>query len=444
MHEQSTEEKGLVKFLRLLSKNRAIFFILLLLAFANSYIFGLSRPQGWDDASQYSAYAENLINMGEYSLDGVNFSSFREPGYPLTLFLAYSLFGIETSLSFLTVKMSQILMLAVSGFLAFKILANLFDNGKLGIIAGVLTVSMPYYGYYAGDISTEIPFAFSLILSFYLILKIIKGKAAVFDFVSLGFILAYATLIRAQLLFFPFALLLLALILYKEIGRNKLKRLLVSFLIFLLVVGGWAGLVFHKTGHFTVTSGRQSPLIYYRAVRSELSYGDLFRYLKAWIKRSVTGGQTNELLDKQDFWLLHKEYARKISGEIGEKEIQSESINTIIRNFDKYLLGNFVEFIKLMFIEHTYSGSFNKYARAGFYVFLYSFFLYGMVRFILYRQKIFRPVFWLSLIFLSYNVLIITALDAIPRYNTPYLFFYLIVGVSGLLNGNHLTVNQKN
>ena len=92
-----------------------------------------------------------------------------------------------------------------------------------------------------------------------------------------------------------------------------------------------------------------------------------------------------------------------------------------------------------MFVEHTYSGSFNKYARAGFYVLLYPFFLYGMARFILYRQKILRPVFWLSLIFLSYNVLVITALDAVPRYNTPYLFFYLIIGVSGLLDSNRPT-----
>lgn len=434
--------------LRLLSKNWIIFFILFLLALANSYVFGLSRPQGWDDASQYSAYAKNLIRIGEYSMDGVNFSSFREPGYPFTLFLAYSLFGIETFLSFLAVKISQILMLAISGFLAFKILADLFHNRKLGIIAGVLTVLMPYYGYYAGDISTEIPFAFFLILSFYLILKIIKSNATIFDFTILGFILAYATLIRAQLLFFPFVLLILALILYKEIGKDKLKGFLISILIFLIIVGGWASFVFYKTGHFTVTSGRQYPLIYYRAVRSELSYGDSFRYLNAWIKRSLTGGQTNELLDKNDFWLLHKDYARKLRGGIGEKALQAENIDTIIRNFDKYLLGNFIEFIKLIFIEHTYAGSFNKYMRAGFYVFLYLFFLYGMAKFILYRQKISRSIFWLSLIFLSYNVLIITALDAIPRYNTPYLFFYLIIGVSGLLNGGKwpikkLKTNQK-
>ena len=155
----------------IINKNWAIFIFLIILAGINSYIFGLSRPQGWGDAIEYSAYAKNLVSLGKYSMDGVNFSSFREPGYPFILFLAYSFFGIETLLSFLAVKISQILMLATGGFLAFKILTDFFGRRKMGILAGILTVLIPYYGYYAGDISTEMPFAFFLILSFFLILK---------------------------------------------------------------------------------------------------------------------------------------------------------------------------------------------------------------------------------------------------------------------------------
>ena len=421
--------------MRLLSKNWVIFLILLILAFVNSYIFGLSRLQGWGDAIEYSAYAKNLITTGTYSLDGVNFSSFREPGYPLTLFLAYLLFGIETPLSFLAVKISQIFMLSISGFLAFKILTDLFYSRKLGIITGALTVLMPYYGYYAGDISTEMPFAFSLILSFYLILKIIKSDPTTSDFIVLAFTFTYAVLTRAQLLFFPFILLIGGLALHEKIGADKLKGFFISILLFSIITGGWASLVFYKTDHFAITNGRQQFLIYYRAVRSELSYGDLSRYLYAWIKRSVTGGKTSEFLDRNEFKYLNEKYSTlNIKNETQAQLMQAENIKTIIKNFDRYLFGNIIEFVKLTFMEHTYAGSFNRYGRAGFYVLLYSLFINGLIQFVFYRQKIFRSIFWFSLIFLAYNVLIITALDAIPRYNTPYLFFYLIVGILGSVN----------
>ena len=428
----------------IIGKKWAVFVVLIILAGVNSYIFGLSRPQGWGDASEYSAYAKNLVTLGKYSLDGINFSSFREPGYPLILFLSYSLFGIETPLSFLAVKISQILMLSVAGYLAFKIFADFYGRKTLGVIAGAIVVLIPYYGYYAGDISTEMPFAFFLILSFYLILKTVKSNVRVLDFIFLGLALAGATLIRAQLLFFPFLLLISALILRKEIGKEKLKKFFISILVFLAMVGGWAGVVFSKTGHFNISSGRQYYVIYYRAVRSELSYAGLSRYLKEWVKRSATGGQTSEFLDNNEFKKLNEKYsALQTENENWEKELQVKNIKTIIRNFDKYLVGNAVELVKLTFVEHTYAGDFNKYGRAAFYILLYAFFVNGLVQFLFYRQKLFRTVFWLSLIFIIYNVLIMTAIDAIPRYNTPYLFFYLVIGVLGVWTTNQSKINQK-
>jgi hypothetical protein len=39
----------------------------------------------------------------------------------------------------------------------------------------------------------------------------------------------------------------------------------------------------------------------------------------------------------------------------------------------------------------------------------------------------------IAFMFVLYNYLTVTAFDAIPRYNTPYLFFYLVVGFVGVI-----------
>ena len=410
------------------------FFLILSFAMVSFGVFGLTHrlePSG--DTGQYNNYARNLILRGVYTMGESSFDNFREPGFPFFLFITYKAFGL---FNFGAVRIIQLLLLTLMGYFVYLIFL-IYGQKKFGLLSGILSVLIPYYGYYSVELTTEPMFTFLLVLSFWLLIKIIKTeKAGVSNYIALGTVLGYAALVRAQILFFPPLLFVVFLFFARNsqvFKKIDIKKSIIGFLFFILLTGGWATYVYSQNGHFSITEGRQGQLIYYRAVRSELSYKEIVRYLAAWLKRSAKGGETDDsFLDKYEFKNLYNDYYQKVSSPQKVMSTRNQNIKTIINNFDKYLLGSGVEFVKLTFIEHNYAGSYNKYLRAGFYVGLYLLFLNGIVRFIFLKQKTFRLVFWLALLYLLYNYLFITTLDAIPRYNTPYLIFYLLIGLIGI------------
>ena len=420
-----------------------VFFIILSFATVSFGIFGLTHGEGWSDltsenqplagdAGQYNAYARNMTLRGVYAMGDSIFDNFREPGYPFFLFITYKVFGF---FNFWAVRIIQLLSLALIGYFVYLVFL-IYGQKKIGLFAGVLSVLIPYYGYYSVELTTELMFSFLLTFSFFLLIKIIKTeKTNIFYYIALGSVLGYSVLVRAQILFFPIVLFLVFLLVAKnsQVFKNiDMKKSAIGFMFFILITGGWATYVYSQNGHFSITDGRQGQLIYYRAVRSELSYKETIHYLSAWLKRSISGGRSDGFLDKYEFQNLYEDYYQSVSNPQQVFEMRNKNLKTIINNFDTYLLGSGVEFVKLIFIEHTYAGSYNKYLRAGFYVGLYLLFLNSIVQFVFLKQKKFRLIFWLAMIYLFYNYLIITAFDAIPRYNTPYLTFYLLIGLIGI------------
>lgn len=424
-------------------KSFIAFFIILSFAVVNFSIFGLTHGQGWSDltsenqplggdAGEYNTYANNLISRGVYTIGGSGFDNFREPGYPFFLFAIYKVFGL---FNFWAVRVAQLILLALIGYFVYLTFL-IYGQKKFGLLAGALSSLIPYYGYYSVELTTELVFSFLLTLSFFLLVKIIKTeKADIFYYAATGTVFGYAALVRTQILLFP--VLLFAVFLFS--ARNSrafknidIKKSATGFLFFILLTGGWTTYSYFQSGSFSITEGRQGPLIYYRAVRSELSYKETIHYLSAWLKRSIKGGESDSFLNQYEFKKLHKDYARKIFNPQQAISMRDQNIKTIMSNFDKYLLGNGIEFIKLISIDHTYAGSYNRYLRAGFYAGLYLLFLNGIFRFVFLKQKTFRLVFWLAILYLFYNYLLISALDAVPRYNTPYMIFYLLVGLIGI------------
>lgn len=419
------------------------FFIILSFAVVGFGVFGLTHNQGWSDptsenqplagdAGQYNVYARNLISKGIYTMGESGFDNFREPGYPFFLFTVYKIFGL---FNFAAVRIIQLFLLALIGYFVYMTFL-IYGEKKFGLLAGIFSVLIPYMGYYSVELTTELMFSFLLTFSFFLLIKIIKTeKANVFYYISSGLVWGYAALVRAQILLFPLMIFLVFLFFSRNstVFKNiSIKKSAVGLLLFVLITGGWATYSYSQNGSFSISEGRQELVIYYRAARSELSYKEITQYLSSWLKRSINGGGSDEFLYKYEFSDLYESYYKKASNPQQVISVRNQSIRTILSHFDKYLLGSGVEFVKLTFIEHTYAGSYNKYLRAGFYLGLYLLFLNGIFRFIFLKRKTFRLIFWLALLYLSYNYLIITALDAIPRYNAPYLVFYLLIGLIGI------------
>lgn len=411
-----------------------IFIILFLLAVIGGTIFGLSEIPLTGDAVEYNSYATNLATGNGYNLYDNGFSIYREPAYSFFVYVIYRIFGVQ---NYLAVKFIQIILVASIAFfvyLSFKY----FNYKNTGLVAAVLTSTIPYFGYYANLLMSEIFFAFFIAISFYLLLKILSKDEKLLLYILLGLTLGMAALTKSFLLLFPP---LIAPIIY-YFQRNLSKTL--SFLvIFILCIGVWIGYVYKNTGRFSVTDGRLDVHIYTRAKRSTLSYKEQTYYLYSWLKRSALGGKENDILLKYEERPLIQEYAQRLNNGENRNDIEKENIKTITHNLGHYLFGNIIEWVKLLFIEHLYPPVpylLSRIIRLLFYVFLYGFFVLGIFRFIHNKQKKLKIILWTALFYLAYNWAIISGVDAIGRFNTPYLYFYLIAGMVGFAD----IIDRKN
>src|SRR3989344_4948448 len=411
---------------RYLSSKTSIFIILVLLAVINGTIFGLNEIPLTGDPVSYNSYATNLALGNGYHLYDAGFSIYREPAYSFFISIIYRIFGIE---NFTAVKIVQ--MFLVAGIAFFIYLSFEYLNYKnTGLMAAILTSAIPYFGYYTSMMMSEIFFSFFIAISFYLLLRILNKDKRISLYILLGLTFGIATLTKSALLFSP---LFIALIIFYF--QKNLYKTLCFLVIFIICIGSWVGYVHKNTGRFSITDGRLDIHIYARAKRSTLSYENQIYYLYSWIRRSALGGIENNILLKYEEKPLIQEYAERLNNGEYASEITKQNIKTIVRHFDTYIFGSIIEWVKLMFIDHIYPPVpllLTRAVRASFYLIIYSFFLFGSIRFLLYKNIGPKIIFWTSVFYLTYNSVMISLVDAYPRFNIPYLFFFIVIGATGL------------
>lgn len=409
--------------------NLSILALLLFLASANFLLFGFSNyaaPSG--DSEQYNLYAKNIALGNGYTTDseGKGFSLYREPGYPLFVSSVYSLFGIE---NFLAVKIAQVILLALTSFLIFN-LFQVKSYKKLAIVAGSLVAFFPLYAYQANLIQSELWTTFLLACSLLLVINILKGDENIKHYVLLGVIFSILGLTRAHLLLLPF---IFGVIFY---CKNKpLKYAVIPPVIVILTVLAWATYAYLNTGFFAITKGRDNLHLYTRSVRAALSYDEQIKYFKSWFKRSALGGKEDETLEKYEPGPLIKQYGEMVKNGSKEEELRKESIARIKENFGHYLFGSPMEILKMMFVEHLFppvSPLLTRTVRAVIYFATYLIFISGVLFYIFSKSKQDSLLINIGLIYIAYHWVVLSFFDVIPRFNTPYLWLYLIVGIIGL------------
>ena len=143
---------------------------------------------------------------------------------------------------------------------------SIYGQKKFGLLAGILSVLIPYYGYYSVELTTELMFSFLLTFSFFLLIKIIKTeKINIFYYIALGLVLGYSALVRTQILLFPIFIFIIFLFVARNSAVFKnidIKKSAIIFLFFILITGSWATYSYSQNGSFSITEGRQGQLIY--------------------------------------------------------------------------------------------------------------------------------------------------------------------------------------
>src|SRR3989344_791827 len=409
--------------------------LMMALAIANFTAFGLIHDPGWKDAADYSAYAKNLILGNGYSLDGITFSIYREPGVSLYLIPFYKVFGIESPIALLASSFTQALLLGLLGFLIYRILKQ-YGETWVALVAGICIASQPILGHHTNETGAETLFTVMLGVIFLICARIIRSPATTpwYWYALLGLACGYETLVRFQfVLFLPF-IIFFFLLYARPLSWTIIRNTLIALAVFAVLPLSFASYIYANTGTLAVTSGRQNDMLYYRAVRAELTYGEITRYLRDWLWRSVSGGVNTQFLTDNEFKKLGYEYEILATTSEAVARIRSENIHTLLTRPGHYLYGNLVEMVKLVYIEHDYSDTLNRYFRPLQYLFIYSFFLFGLYQF--FRTKNnwnVRLLIILALLFIAYNAISLSFLNIVPRFNTPYLFLYILIGFLGVV-----------
>lgn len=411
---------------------RTILFPLLVLVAPAVFLFvGMQLPVIAKDAAQYHSYAINLTTGHGYSIDGATFSTLREPGYPFFLAVIYGIFGAGNLMALVVV---QTALLGLLGLLVYRLFVEQ-QKVLLGLVAGLVTSLAPWYGLYTHIMSTEILFTVLLGILFYICVKIAlsKGDSHWYWYAMVGAVSGYATLVRVQLLFFLPILALLFIFSLRPMSLQKIRKLMLAIGLFMVVIGSWMFYVHQHAGTYSITSGRPEVVLYMRAARAQLSYAQLTQYAYDWLHRSISGGLGTPFLMDNEFAKLGQDYNHIASTSASVAAVKKQNIAAITGNLGHYLYGNLIEILKLSWIEHDYSDFLNRYFRASLYVVAYALFLFGLVQ-VIYkkRERNMTVILIVALTFIAYNYLVLTPFDTIPRYNTPYLVFYLIVGIAGV------------
>lgn len=412
------------------SNKLAVFILLIVLAGLSFTLFGFNNAPPVSDAKDYYMYAQNIALGKGYSLDGKTFSIWREPIYPIFLSLFYQVFGIDKTLD---IKIAQVILIAAAAFFVFLIF-EMFGSKCIGVIASAISAFMPLYGPYANLFLPEALTIFLLISSSFIVLKILNNSRSRVCYLLLGVEFGLMSLMRSHLILF------IAVIAAVFIFTHKpLRHTLIFLLTSIIIVGLWMGYVYSHTGKFEITSGRQELHIYTRSVRATLSYREEFHYLTAWLKRSYSAGAEDDvILNKYDAVpLVRYYYTVLLKQGNSAASIERENIGTILHNPGHYLFGNIVEWVKLMSVEHFFppvSPLLTRPVRALTYIFIYLLFLAGIAGFLMSKNRQYRPLIYITGLYILYHWFILSFFDVIPRFNTPYLSFYLIIGVAGLIS----------
>lgn len=408
------------------------FFVLLSLV--ASLLFGFTHTPTWQDASQYSAYATHLSSGQGYSLDGVSFSNLREPGYPLFLALVYGLFGNE---NIFMVTLVQAFLLSLVAWVFFLIMKGI-GYVRPGLILGAMIILFPSYGYYTHEVGSEILFMFCVALLFslsFLVLK--KEKEGGVDpgwYLLLGGVIGYGTLVRVQLLFLLPIMGLIVLLFFRR--YVPWKGVVLTFVSFGILIGSWSLVCFKYTGSFALTTGRQELILHARAVRAELSYKELGQYFIAWIHKRVSLEYIDPMLQRADLVGIISAYTASATTPEVIAQIKQQDLRIIASRPMHYLAGNFIEVGKLYYIEYLYTPYLSKFVRAGMYTLLYLWTIFGIWALYAFRKHMKKEILELCVlvtILVSYNAFILSFFDTIPRYNTPFLVFFLMIGMLGVL-----------
>jgi|WetSurMetagenome_2_1015567.scaffolds.fasta_scaffold33160_2 4-amino-4-deoxy-L-arabinose transferase-like glycosyltransferase len=259
------------------------------------------------DAEGYHKLALQLLQHGNFIVQGTDLDTFRTPGYPVFIFLIYGVFGINVS----AVLFIQILINLASVFILYYIGKMLIDK-TYGFICALLFCIEPDHLQYIFSLLTDTLFVFLLLLScLFLILFFKKVKS--FYLIIASIVLGLATLVRPISFLFPIVIvsgLIIYLIKYKKGDFLNIVRYLAIVLIsFGITISPWLIRNYYNYGY---------------AELSSISGYNLLNYNVAFAAKRIENKPIENIRDDFDNIVLKKGCAEKMYNPFYKSKIQGE------------------------------------------------------------------------------------------------------------------------
>jgi 4-amino-4-deoxy-L-arabinose transferase-like glycosyltransferase len=175
--------------------------------------------------TSYLTKPDNLI----YNLD-----TYREPGYPFFLALVYFIAGVKPFIAIFL----QLLLNIISVVLIYKITLLLFRNDVVAIIAGLLFTIDIHSIYVANVLYSDTLFISLFLFSLYYFMSGLEKKN-ISSFIISAVFIGLACLTRPVSLLYPFVLLCILFLFYRNLGRWIVKAAICYMIIVYSIAGAW-------------------------------------------------------------------------------------------------------------------------------------------------------------------------------------------------------------
>lgn len=214
---------------------RLIFAAAIIIRLFFLYLFW-DQPLVIVDEQHYATIAENLVGVGEYSLQVAKPTAIRPPLYPFLLATAEFYFG---EARYNVVRILQSILSVFSAFLIFDLVKSFISNKKVIQCTLFFCLFYPSILVYNFLILTEVLFIFLFLAAFLFLLISIKSEQ-IWPFAVLGVTLALASLTRSITypLALPLAILMLIIIKNQSLRRSFIKTS-IYLLFFFLTLSPW-------------------------------------------------------------------------------------------------------------------------------------------------------------------------------------------------------------
>jgi len=219
-----------------------ILFIALVLRLA--LIFSVTEPID-RDAKEYFDIAQNLVTGKGFSIDGIEPTARRAPGYPLFLAGLISVFGAAPRL----LHISQAIINVLTIFLVFLALkyVEIKSHWRLFVI---LLFSFSTSFIFVNVLYAEILTMFMVALILFLLLSPATSSRPTLQIIMIGFAIGALIYLRPTFLYLPLFILVCAFIIRIFIPHFQVRKYLTMVGIAILMLAPWTIRNYVKFGHF--------------------------------------------------------------------------------------------------------------------------------------------------------------------------------------------------